>query len=494
MQHGTKGINNLSEIESYCKNSSIFETSLKQFFSACHLNGVTRMLNSVKSKGVEANLLFSILFTLPFININNIYRYMLSPTGHRMDIDDNTLYRFQQNPLIPWRKILFSFFCQYEKSIDMSEDNSPRHLIVDDSNGEKTGKQIEGISRVHNHAGGSSFVLGFKYLVCGLWNGVVFAPLDFSIHSEARKDNSFGLTKKEREKVYTKNRPANSFGQKRFEERLTKKTTMAFNMIHRVFRAKIGFDYVLMDSWFMCESLIKSIRGLKSKHLVTPHVIGIFKSNYTFELGTKKTKKNQKSLLAAKKRKASNSKVYKCQYLIVKNATYKGIPVTLFIVCMNGTNTWTTLATTDKKLSFKKAMEYYKARWTIEVFFKDVKQNLNFGKNQSQDFDSQIAHTTIVCIQYLALILSKQLDDYRSIGALFDYAKDKLIQQNIIEKIWNLVFAIYDYFIAPYGMEPDRFIAGLIEGKIVSNFKKTTALLLSSETNLLSLSENTWET
>jgi len=47
---------------------------------------------------------------------------------------------------------------------------------------------------------------------------------------------------------------------------------------------------------------------------------------------------------------------------------------------------WTLLLTTDLKLNFEEAYKIYSRRWQIEVFFKEGKQYLGLGKNQSQDF------------------------------------------------------------------------------------------------------------
>ena len=55
-------------------------------------------------------------------------------------------------------------------------------LIFDDTEIVKTGKAIEGVSKIHSHVT-RSFIFGFKLLVAGYWNGSVFIPVDFSFHS-----------------------------------------------------------------------------------------------------------------------------------------------------------------------------------------------------------------------------------------------------------------------------------------------------------------------
>ena len=58
-----------------------------------------------------------------------------------------------------------------------------RALIFDDSPLEKTGVKIEGVSKIHDHVTGR-FILGYKILVCGYWDGDNFIPIDFSLHRE----------------------------------------------------------------------------------------------------------------------------------------------------------------------------------------------------------------------------------------------------------------------------------------------------------------------
>ena len=56
-----------------------------------------------------------------------------------------------------------------------------------------------------------------------------------------------------------------------------------------------------------------------------------------------------------------------------------------------GSETWKMLISTDTDLTFTNAMKYYQIRWSIEVFFKECKQDLNINKCQSTDFDAHIA-------------------------------------------------------------------------------------------------------
>ena len=56
-------------------------------------------------------------------------------------------------------------------------------IIFDVTFVEKTGKGIERVSVTYDHVS-KRYILGFKILVCGYWDGESFMPLDFSIHRE----------------------------------------------------------------------------------------------------------------------------------------------------------------------------------------------------------------------------------------------------------------------------------------------------------------------
>jgi IS4 transposase len=114
----------------------------------------------------------------------------------------------------------------------------------------------------------------------------------------------------------------------------------------------------------------------------------------------------------------------KCRYLAI-NVVYKGTPIKVFFIMMNGQTSWKLLITTDERLSFIKAMEYYQIRWTIEVFFREAKQDLHLGKCQSNVFDALIAPMSLSFMHYIVLVLGKRFDSYETMGEIFRAFKDR---------------------------------------------------------------------
>ncbi len=86
----------------------------------------------------------------------------------------------------------------------------------------------------------------------------------------------------------------------------------------------------------------------------------------------------------------------------------------------------------------------------MHKFFKECKGYLRLGKSQSQDFDAQIADTTICMMQYNILSLAKRLLAYESMGELFRQAGTETLELTVVEKIWDylleLIALIADIF------------------------------------------------
>ena len=99
---------------------------------------------------------------------------------------------------------------------------------------------------------------------------------------------------------------------------------------------------------------------------------------------------------------------------------YKGQPLKMFFSRQGKNGKWRVFITTDTELSFIKMIETYQISWSVEVFFKEAKQLLGLGRCQSNDFDAQIADTTITMIQHILLTLQYRMEHYESKGALFE--------------------------------------------------------------------------
>ena len=100
------------------------------------------------------------------------------------------------------------------------------------------------------------FQKGFTLLTLGWCDGYSFVPVGFNLLSSATKSNRY--------QEMTEDIDCRSNGYKARKESLMAKTDAAILLIERTLNAGIQADYVLMDTWFTTEPMIKSIlsRGM----------------------------------------------------------------------------------------------------------------------------------------------------------------------------------------------------------------------------------------
>ncbi len=203
--------------------------------------------------------------------------------------------------------------------------------------------------------------------------------------------------------------------------------TQAIAMVKRAVKHGFQAHYVLADS---CSVVRGSSRRSGRSNTAPSHVVcGVRKDKrqYLYH-GNKVT---AQSLLAILK-KAGNAK--RCRRLNTRYydvvVHYEDIgDVTLYVCHFPYQKQWRMFLSTDTSLSFLR---------TIEVFFKEMKQQLRLGPCQSRDSDAQIAHVTTGCILYTFLAYFRRVHVYASLGALFEGMTAELVEKNLAEQLWVL--------------------------------------------------------
>jgi len=241
-----------------------------------------------------------------------------------------------------------------------------------------------------------------------------------------------GLKKEEHQNQYKKKRDKSSAGHKRIKEAGDNKIDNMVKMLKRAVRHGFVPDYVLTDSWFFCAKLLKAVIDVGRKvELVSMAKIG--RAKYVV-LPKGKLLGPQAIITQYERKEGRASRKYKARYIQFQ-AGYQGIRVKIFLIRFGTNAKWRMLVTTDLQMSFSSIMEVYKIRWTIEVFFKECKQYLYLGKSQSQDFDAQIADTTLSLIRYLLLSYYERTHYGITIGGLFRNISQASIEENLLADI-----------------------------------------------------------
>ena len=380
----------------------------------------------------------AIMLLFPFFSIANISHYVGSKLSALCQPGcKDMFYELQKSPVIDWRSLLYILTRRMiRRAVQESspDENAVRCLIADDTDLPKRGKVIELVSRIYSHVT-HTYNYGYKALMLGYNDGKSFFALDFSLHGEAGKDGKYGLNSKQRKAQYKKKREAGNPDKVRRDEYFSKKTDNLMTMIRRAIEKGVRFDYLLVDSWFTCKELVRFIKTRR----IGCHFLGMVKLGKTnYELDGKKVSINS---IIASISGAKYSRTFKCWHTerVVK---FDGMEVKLIFCRTSKKAPWKALLTTDLAIKFNKAYKTYATRWTIEAFHKEAKQYLNLGKCQSQDFDAQIAATTISLIQYNVLSLVRRINDYETIGGLLAKAIDNAVEKTVLIKILDMLISV----------------------------------------------------
>ena len=427
-------IQKLSELEQVLSNKEKTGMGLINFVSNFKAEALFESFDIVKSKGHKVSML---LVMLCIHRLRGLSIWAMQKSGYNdlFNGDENCFYRLLNNAKMDWRKLLMNFTMQFVKITGSKGDfcDNVKCFIVDDSDLEKTGRTIEFIGKIFNHVI-KQYILGFKLLTLAYWDGKSLLPTDFSLHREKGKHSNYGMSRKEIKMQFRKKRDNKTPSFKRVKELDMKKTEVVVSMLKRAVRKGIKASYVLMDSWFTNDYMIKSVRSINQGMM---HLLGMCKiDNRKYRLGEKELNSHQ-IIVCYERKRVRYSRKHKSHYIPLV-ADYKGEKVKLFYLKYHNSKEWSMLLTTDLTLSFTKAIETYQIRWTIEVLFKECKQYLRLGECQNTDFDGQIADTTLAFITYTILNLQRRFEAYETMGELFRESQGYLIELNLWERILNI--------------------------------------------------------
>lgn len=409
--------------------------------------------------------LFQIIILLPFLAVPGFSHYAESSLSRMFGGKKDILYSFMAQDNVDWRNIIWRVVCKLIISVSIREDYKKSHLpavlISDDSDLPKTGMRMEGIGKIFSHVL-QRCILGYKLLAMCWSDGRTQFVVDFSLHGEKGKvdGKEQGLTARQRDKRFARKRDKDSRTEKRKAEYFVSKLERLKIMVKEAIRHHIPFEYLLVDSWFVCTDLVDFVyRSHKKFHLLGMAKMG--NTKYKSESGDELT---AKAILNSLKKSKSvrYSRRHRCHYATA-DVTLGCRKVRLFL-CRRGKNeNWKMLLTTDLSIEFMRAYEIYAMRWSVEVFFADAKRVLDLAGCSARDFSSQIAHVSMVVIRYDILASVKRSDDYETIGGLFADMYEGVHELTVVEKIWAIITEVIAVVAVMLTIDEDELTALIIQ-------------------------------
>ncbi len=333
----------------------------------------------------------------------------------------NILYRVMRREDVNWRTMAIEL-CKSIFNANSVGPDDQRAFVIDDTIKVRRGKKVEGSSLHWDHTE-NRYVTGHQVVELGIAGEKGFLPVDRQIFMGEKE--AVGKT------------PENEFRDKRCaaaRDMERAKNESKHTMFRRMLKSAldVGFRaaYVLGDAWFGCK---ENIRASLDLGLVA--IFQMKRGNMNYWLANPQTNRKAKSYTAPqlfneykRQLEASSPKAryrtYHVKVWINLETEAKRAPkwqeVTLiFSAPVNPSSgacpekAWVVFLTTDIEASVEKTLSIYALRWSVEVYFKEAKQNFGLLAEQSGAYQYAYASVHLAAMRY-ALIFEAMLRSGRS--------------------------------------------------------------------------------
>jgi hypothetical protein len=347
----------------------------------------------------------------------------------------SVLYDFLGREDINWRGLAG----RLARSVYQGNDLGPRWqraFVVDDTSQARAGRKVEGTSCYFDHTEGR-MRKGHQVLHLGLAGEKGFLPLEAQVvmGEKCRID-------KPQDQPFKDQRSAAARDMRRAREQT--KHDLFRDMLRRALGAGFRAMYVLADAWFGCkeniacclENQLTAIFQMKR---------GLLAYRYR---GRDYTVYQLYGKVQRRMRPASRRARFKTASLVVSlnletnpRQTARWVEVRLVFsapVRAASPDTWVVFLCTDPNLSETKILEVYSLRWSIEVYFKEIKQNLGFLKEQSGRYQLAYASVHLAALRYLLLFEAMLRQGRLSYGEIRDRESGRLQTLTYAALLWQL--------------------------------------------------------
>lgn len=348
-------------------------------------------------------LIFAVL-VWPFLGGDSIASFCGKMVGNFYAGGKDVLYRFLRREDINWRSICFSVSrAAYDRhALGSGSDTA---FVVDDTLKHRRGKKVEGVSSHFDHTE-CRHVLGQQVLQFGLASAEGFLPVFQQIYIGSKKVQGLVSTFKDQRCAVAKDFKI---------ARGKNKNEMLRAMLRKAIRQGVKAVHLLGDSWFGNKGNIRTAieLGLKAIFMMK-------RGNLSYRFQGRDYTAKMLYALVRRKMKAAPGQRFLTYALVVEinlsadGKTEQWVAVKLLFSKPRRENndTWVVLLCTDTAYCAERILEIYALRWSIEVYFKEVKQGMGWMKEQSGRYTTHYASIHLAAIRYL-LIYSLMLDDGR---------------------------------------------------------------------------------
>ncbi len=423
-------------------------------FSKAHLYGLK------KSKGFSLRQVMFSVVIWPLLTVTSLHFFCGNRLSAYFNGGKDVLYDFLKRQSINWRGYRFHTAKQFYKKHQLA--NEPiRAATFDDTIKHRRGKNVAAASSHFDHTLGKH-VIGQQVLEMGLSTPKAYASLDSQIY--------VGETKVRYGKKNLDDYRS-TVGKDYMEARFVDKNQMLRNMLKRANRAGINFTHAIADSWFGNRDNIKAVVSLG--------LVAIFRmkrGNLQYIVNDRYYTATELYTLTKRRMKQAKGTTYRTVTLNVQldlNGNKKNpdlLPVKLLFSSSTKQRkeNWVVFLSTDVDLCTEKIFEIYALRWSIEVYFKEIKQHFGFLREQTGNYAVHYASIHLCAIRYM-LVAHRMLESGESFGAVRNKITKQLELLTFARLLWELFKALIYGVLDRLKNEIPESIIEMIKRKIATS-------------------------
>lgn len=410
---------------------------LVKFFARCF--GKERRADAEPIAGI-----LSALIVWPLLNLASIHCFCSELcqflAGRKDDSQrrQDILYGVLGREDINWR----SMSRKVSKDVVMQTDLgsvSQRAFVVDDSIKRRRGKKVEGSSHHWDHTEGRS-VFGQQVVELGMAGEKGFLPIDRQIYMSSK-----GAVEKPEDRGFRDKRSAAARDMDR--ARGEDKHSMFRRMLKAAIKAGWKAKYVLGDAWFGCKENVETALACG---LTAIYQMKRGKLQYRLHEDDERVYTAKQLYLKCQRRlkKENEHSLYKTHRMKVwinletnptKDERWHEIILVFSAPADNsGKDSWVVFLCTDVDATAGQVLSIYALRWSIEVYFKEVKQNFGFLAEQSGRYQFSYASVHLAAIRYTLLFEAMIKSGGLSYGEVRDKQSGKLQVLSYAGLMWQL--------------------------------------------------------
>jgi len=347
----------------------------------------------------------------------------------------NVLYDFLGRIDINWDGVSLKVAKEVYAQAAFSETEKLA-FVCDDTLKKRRGKKVVATSIHYDHNEGRS-VKGHQVLQLGISGPKGFIPIEQQIYTGSKQvveiDKPFADKRRAVVKDY-------------WRALLDDKNEMLRQMLSKAIGYGFRAKWFLADAWFGNKANIKAV--------IDCALVGIFqmkKGKLKYRLNGRNYSATELYALNKRRMKAAKGQRFCTCELIVElnlhennNETENWVKVKLVFSrpVASRTGNWVLFLCTDSKCNSQEILCTYSLRWSVEVYFKEIKQNMGFLQEQSGRYPVHYASVNLSAIRYL-LFFQIMLDKGNlKYGQVRDTVSKRIEMLTFAGMLWEIFRAL----------------------------------------------------